>query len=74
MGRIWSKDQPLKNSRCGRPQGNSDQTALKRVPAGAATILIKVKTHRGDALNEGTDTREESEESKTMEGVHITKT
>ena len=31
----------------------------RRVKAGAATLLIKVKTHRGDPLNEETDIRAE---------------
>ena len=30
-----------------------------RVQAGAATLLIKVKAHRGDPLNEETDIRAE---------------
>jgi ribonuclease HI len=31
----------------------------KRVKAGAATLLIKIKTHRGDPLNEEADIRAE---------------
>ena len=31
----------------------------KRVETGTTTLLIKVKTHRGDPLNEETDIREE---------------
>jgi ribonuclease HI len=31
----------------------------KRVQAGAATLLVKVKTHRGDPLNEEADIRAE---------------
>ena len=31
----------------------------KRVEAGAATLLIKVKAHRGDPLNEEADIRAE---------------
>jgi hypothetical protein len=35
---------------------NGDQTP-KRVTAGAATLLVRVKPHRGDSLNEGADIR-----------------
>ena len=31
----------------------------KRVEAGATTLMIKVKTHRGDPLNEESDIRTE---------------
>jgi hypothetical protein len=37
----------------------------KRVEAGAATLLIKVKAHRGDPLNEETDIRAELGRRKT---------
>ena len=36
----------------------------KRVKAGAATLMIKVKTHRGDPLNEETDIRTEMDRLK----------
>ncbi len=37
----------------------------KRVEAGAATLLIKVKDHRGDLLNEEADIRSELDRRKT---------
>jgi ribonuclease HI len=37
----------------------------KRVEVGVATLLIKVKTHRGDPLNEEADIRAESGRRKT---------
>jgi ribonuclease HI len=37
----------------------------KRVEAGTATLLIKVKVHRGDPLNEETDIRSELGRRKT---------
>jgi hypothetical protein len=41
----------------------------KRVLAGAATFLVKVKTHRGDPLNEETDIRSEMGLHKELKEV-----
>jgi len=41
----------------------------KRVQAGAATLLVKVKTHRGDPLNEEADIRSELGLRKEQEKV-----
>ena len=39
----------------------------KRVEVGATTLLIKVKTHRGDPLNEEAEIRAESDRLKEVD-------
>lgn len=57
MGLLWSETQPL--------QIDADVLKKiiiklqKRVQAGAATLLVQVKAHRGDPLNEEADIRAE---------------
>jgi hypothetical protein len=40
----------------------------KRVEAGATTLVIKVKVHRGDPLNEEADIRAELRSSQRIQG------
>jgi hypothetical protein len=69
MNRLQSETQPLKITRCGRPQENYIIKLQKRVLAGAATLQVRVKTHRGDPLNEETDIRAEMGHRKEQQEV-----
>ena len=64
------------------PDGDVLKTIIiklqNRVKAGASTLLIKVKVHRGDLLNEGADIRAEmdrlKEESEKTENTQTDRT